>query len=389
MQSQILGWRGWWVVFYAIGLVLIPPIHHNGKEIFSSEWMLIPLLFIVGLNLVKGKLRGPPGPLLVLWGISVLVFLAGFFRGDAAVKISIYDLAEHKYFGLFDDAKTFLRMVILFSTPWIIRNSLKENEKSLPLFLPLFLRALKICMLISAGLAILDYKGIHLINLENLGYYVDAQDFWTFRAHGTFITPIEASFMYGAIVVYLLTSGVSLKEPLNLVTLFLNSVVVVLTHGGTAFVAIVICFLVHLFWKKSDLSKRGFILGFCFLAACGGLAFLVLPKVFFLQKIGDLIYRQRTYTNYLSLLAQKPRLILTGIGFSRVCSDNNIILLFIQGGIFFFAAVAYWINTLMKKVPESLVLVFLFWFLSALSFDTLGYWGIGRLGWFLLGLIGV
>ena len=44
-------------------------------------------------------------------------------------------------------------------------------------------------------------------------------------------------------------------------------------------------------------------------------------------------------------------------------------------------------KTLPVIVPEKFLPVFLFWGLSWLALDSIGYWGIGRALWMLLGLL--
>lgn len=379
-------WRKWWIISYAIGLVLVPPILFHGRLIFSAEWVLIPVIFgLIGV-LYQGQILKPPRELLFVWAACTLAFIAGVFRGDLAVKISIYDMKEFKFFSLRDDGIVFIRTMILFSTPWIVKNIFQENRDK---YLKLFMTALKICILISAILAILDKRVLGLIDLKSWGYISSEYEFWAARARGTFNTPIDASFMYGILASYLLTGPEPLiKNPFNLVVLIFSLMAMLLTHGGTAIVALVISVLAYLAMGRS-FKKRDLYLALGAIAIAGFLAALILPHDFWGHKFGDFIYRIKTYRNYLSVAPSSPWIFLVGIGFSRLCSDNNLILLFIQGGVLYFLAVLNWFRVLLFKIPKSFRFIFLFWGISWLSFDTMGYWGIGRFCWFLFGLLEV
>jgi hypothetical protein len=157
-----------------------------------------------------------------------------------------------------------------------------------------------------------------------------------------------------------------------------------LTHGGTASVAFFIATGVFFYFERAknrnNILVIGGILAFAFVVA-----YIALPQVFFLQKLGDFIYRQKTYRHYFSVLEHSPWIGIWGIGFSRVCTDNNFIGLLVQGGIILLIAALNWIWTCIKSSPQSLRYVFIFWIVTWISFDTIGYWGIGRLCWFLLG----
>jgi len=182
----------------------------------------------------------------------------------------------------------------------------------------------------------------------------------------------------------MLTSNESLKNPLNVSTLFLALIALVLTHGGTAFVALIVALATFYYFERATKKANiRIILGVLCLTLV--IAFLALPNIFFHQKIGDFIYRQKMYWQYLAVLKETPLIGIWGIGFSRVCTDNNFIGLVVQGGIILLVAALNWIFRSIKLAPHSLRYVFVFWIVTWLSFDTIGYWGIGRFCWFLLG----
>jgi len=379
-------WQKWWIISYAIGLTLIPPIQYHDRLIFSAEWLLIPLILGVIWVFLKRQILRPPKALLYVWGACILTFIAGAFRGDLAVRISIYDLKLFKYFALKDDGIVFLRTIILFSTPWLLRNLIQKNRAQ---YLNLFMTAFKVCILLSAILAILDKRALGLVDLSNWGYFSSDYEFWSARARGTFNTPIDASFMYGVSAVYLLTGPEPLvKNTFNFIVLGFSLIAMLLTHGGTAIGGLLISVLAFLVFERS-FKRRDLYFAFGLIILACLLSTLILPDHFLTHKMGDFVYRLKTYTNYLSVAPTSPWIFLAGIGFSRLCADNNFILLFIQGGIVFFVAVLNWIRVLLKQVPKSLLFTFLFWGLSWLSFDTMGYWGIGRFCWFLFGLVEV
>jgi len=384
MRSMKIGsWRfqEWWVAIYAIGLTLIPPIQIHNRLVFAGEWLLLPLILAVAL---KGNIQKPRGPLLYLWGACLIVFLAGFFRGNLANQISIYDLTPFKYFSIKDDGIVFVRTFILFSTPWLLRNAFQEKRQE---GLKIFLTTFKWAILVSSLLAILDERALGLINLKSWGYISSEYEFWSHRARGTFNTPIDASFMYGVSAVYLLTGpDLLLKRPFNLAVLIFSCVALVLTHGGTAIGSLLVVVFAYMVlgrtFKKKDIAIA---IGLTILALF--FSTFLLPHNFLAQKSGDFVYRIKTYRNYLNALPSSPWIFLVGIGYSRLCSDNNFILLFIQGGILYFVSVLNWVWTLLSHISKSFVFVFLFWIMTWLSFDTMTYWGIGRFCWVLFGLI--
>jgi len=387
-------WKLWWVVSYAIGLVLIPPIHFHGRLLFSAEWLLIPLFVALAGVVLRGEILSPTRELLFVWCAAFLAFIAGSFRGDLARQISIYDLKEFRFFSFKDDGIVFVRSIIIFSTPWFLRNILRNDREK---YLKIFMTAFKISILISAILAILDYQSIGLLNLRNWGYTSATYDFWAYRAQGTFFTPIEASFVYGLAAVYLLTGPEPLRSqdgtgrPLwgksyfNLVVLCFALVAMILTHGGTAMGALLIC--IFLYFVRGRVNKKNISIGIVASLVVISFAGLVLPHDFFTRKVMDFNYRIATYRNWIKILPSHPLVLLIGLGFSRICSDNNVILLVIQGGIIFLGAVSNWVWLLIRKIPRELRFMFLFWALTWMSFDTLSFWGIGRICWFLLGLV--
>jgi hypothetical protein len=379
-------WRKWWIISYAIGLILIPPIHYHNRLIFSAEWLLIPLFLGMIEVFLKGQSLRPPKALLFVWAACTLAFVAGIFRGDLAVKISIYDLKEFKLFSVRDDGIVFIRTMILFSTPWFVKNIFQKNRDQ---YLSTFMTAFKISILLSAVLAILDQRVLGLIDLKSWGYISSEYEFWAARARGTFNTPIDASFMYGISAAYLLTGPEALmKNAFNIMVLIFVLIAAVLTHGGTSLLALLISVLAFLALGRS-FKKRDLYIALGSIVIAGLLAALILPHHFLNQKLTDFVYRLKTYRNYLSVAPSNPWIFLVGIGFSRLCSDNNLILLLIQGGILYFLAVLNWIWVLFNRIPKAYKFIFLFWGISWLSFDTMGYWGIGRFCWFLFGLIEV
>jgi hypothetical protein len=382
----------YYIIFYAFALCLIPPVEFHGHSIFAAEWGLLPLFILLIFDLMRSfhNLSLPPKGLVVIWIAMGCAFLSGIWRGNLGSEISIYKMISTDEFHFARDGVKCLRWIVLFSTPWTVFNTFKRSQDSGDK-LDVFKKYLRLFGLISASLGILEVY--QLINLQTLGFHHEGL-YWTGRLYGTFPSPLEASLFYGLILIFTVCEILNFSGRKNYKYYFLiaSSVVffcaLILSEGGTAFAALIFTFC---FYKMNSAKKPRqtlnwlLIFAFIMVVLFGALYFYSGESQ---AKINNFLVRFNTWIKWMKLIPSNPWVLVSGIGFSDIVADDSFFTILIKMGIFGFVTVMIWLKFLFKKVnlntPIKLLIVF--WIISWLTLDSIGFWGIGRAMWMILGL---
>ncbi|MDZ4677730.1 MAG: hypothetical protein SGI74_09495 [Oligoflexia bacterium] len=357
----------YWILIYAFALILCPPLKIGSKNVFLVELLLFPLLLKLGYALVKGKAKAPPRPLILVWVALLLAFISGLWRQELAKELSLYLTyfypPEGDQFRLTTDLTRYVRWTLMFSTPWIIQQTLSAKT------LPTFLRAIYVLVFISACLALFEMGGY--INLAPYYGYV-RNDFWGTRSYGTAQSPLEASLIYGGVLILLLLNPHNLlktKSTIYFIAAITYALALIATFGATAFVATAVCIVL---WKIKSSSYMKNV-------------FSVLPFNFLSLKQANFLTRFELWGKWLAVVPAHPWIVIFGMGFTSLVSDNSLFLMVMYGGFFLLISFLWWLKTCFVKVPAEFKIFFIFWFISWITLDSVGFWGIGRLAWLLFG----
>jgi hypothetical protein len=369
-----------WLAAYAFLLCLFPAIEFHGRSFFAAEWGLIPLILFYTFQKNKSK---PPSYLILVWGTLLVAFVAGIWRGELSNQMTIYIPTESDVFKLSKDGVRLGRWLVLFSTPWLIKESFLA--KPVDDYLDFFRKILRWAAFASAALGILEQ--VNILTLVNMGYH-QVSPFWVGRLYGTFPSPLESSLFYSFvffdIVVEKFLFMKTAKDSSALLiapTLFIATL---LSRGGSALVSLALAFaILSIFNTKKARSPVAKLLVM-------GSLFVTLIGLYFLSpvvqgKAYSFLVRFDTWKNWFKILPSHPFIIVTGIGFSNLVVDNSYITLIIKFGLLGFLCIILWLRELSENLTDIWPLL-LFWMISWISLDSIGYWGIGRAMWLILGL---
>ncbi len=378
-----LSWFKKWLLCLSVGIVLIPPVHVAGKNIFAAEWMLAPILVLFTKQIFEAKISKPPRELVFIWVGFFLALFAGRFRGDLAYEFSQYKTyvkVDELRFNWLQEIIRCLRWAIIFSMPWILCQ-IEIHKKEVWHF---FLKALRISVLISAFLAILDYTRITHLG----GFYGTdgGSNIWIGRSYGTFQSPLEASLIYAAVLAQNLCSLIDKKRKITrfeiLETIILFSALL-MTRGLTALVACSVALLSRVIRLPSRIRQYLILaMGLVFLA------FLVFDSggILLMNKINNFSVRLETLFSWLLAIPSHPHILFFGLGFSNLVIDNSFMITLISGGLCLFVPWLFWTKKIFKSIPKEMLPFFIVWIVSWVTLDSMGYWGIGRAAWIFLGL---
>ncbi|MCC6276393.1 MAG: hypothetical protein IT289_00605 [Oligoflexia bacterium] len=367
---------------YIVFLCLVPPIRVFNKTIFFSELLLLPLIALAIVNHSKIRL---PKSLGAVWLCLTASFLAGLWRGDLGVTISQYPMGDDS-FRLGQDSIRYVRWLLLFSTPWLVYSI----GAKIP-FEPLF-KTLRLSLAASALIAV--FEALKLFDPTKIYGHASVLG-WADRVQGPFASPLEASLMF-SVGILLGVEGLLTKKNLilNLILAACSLFALVKSQGGTAFVAVSVA-AAYLMFKlptphRSSPSRRQVLYIFLGLGAILAVVLAWLPPWIYEQKLANFLIRFSTWGKFLTLCLEKPYVGLVGLGFTGVVGDNSLFLMSIYGGLALLIAAAIWITGLMRNLNTPLLRSLgVLWVLSFFTLDSIGYWGLGRLMWFLLGVAGL
>jgi hypothetical protein len=376
-----------WVTIYAFGLVLFPHIGIAGKQIYAAEWMLLPLLGIVVSTGFRYGWKRPPVELVLLWLGLVVTFAAGYFRENFAARISLYvDIAgiQEERFQWGQDAIRWVRWTLLFSLPWLM-SQLAPLRISVIALKSRFLDALKIAVLISAFLTITEWT--EWFDLASLYGPNRHPLWWSDRSFGTFASPLEASLVYALMPILVVTEdqragtrGFVFKALVIIASLF----ALAFTRGTSAACALVAT-LGYFVYLRSSSTTRKIWVGLTLSAVVS--VFIFVPQDYLFEKLVSLHNRTRIWLAWIYLLKDFPRAALTGIGFANVTIDNSAIMMLVVGGLAWFVPAYLWLRKLVVGATADLRYAFIFWIFSWCTLDSIGYWGIGRILWMMIGFL--
>lgn len=367
-----------WLVIYGIGLVLIPPLHIKEKTIYAAEILLLPLLFMVALEIARGNWRPPPKTLIWLSGALFVAYGAGLLRGNKALDFSRYWGFHEDAFTFTQDTTRFIRLLLIFCTPWLLSYFSAKKESASKLFF----NTVKWCLALSAALALLENAGY--ISLREMYHPDKFAFFWAGRSYATFASPLEASLMFTAVLIQSVSQINKSKLAQELGFLLLLGLGLLLTEGGTGLVASTAGLFYILFQKVPPKRRIPFL---AIAAAVLTILFWLTPDQFLLVKTGNFEFRTRTWIKWLHALPSYPHFLLIGMGFTNLVIDNSLLGILVMGGINLLIPFYYWMKNLFLKIPRIWYPFFLVWGISWLTLDSLTYWGIGRVAWILLGLV--
>jgi hypothetical protein len=363
----------------------LPPVHWHGKTFFWAEISLIP--FAIEFLKFHGPLnwaKATPTALKYTIGACLIALFAGLFRGEDAQRMSIYPMAVSDAFSK-QDLVVFLRWIILFATPFIVGQSFSTAQRRVRENLAeTFVKTLGVCVFIAACAAVAEKFGTNLF--VNLGYHDQPPEQWLGRSYGPFVTPLEAGLVFAAAIMFCVSSSLKrrvLSWPIAILGLT-SALALIFTHTGTAVIALA---LTLFFIGVTHASKKvaWFVVTGVF--ACSIMLVSVAPHEFLRLKFHDLIIRADTWKHWLAFLPSKPWYAIIGIGWSRLISDNSYLLLLMKGGVILLGAVLLWVKDLWRTLPAELKPIYLFWLLTWLTLDSIGYWASGRALWMLWGLL--
>ena len=334
-----------YLIAYALGCFVFPPLHVHGKTFFWAEIFLVPLVLVGAKDFLTGGFRNYPRVLYFVTAACVAAFISGYWRGHQGLDVSIYQqlpinevTLKTDGFSLSRDGIAFARWLIIFLTPWLARIFFGNNldARSLPLR---FFRLIEGAVALSALLAVADHE--HLISLAASGYH-DISEYWVGRSFGTGPSPLEGGLTYGMVLVLAVVELWELliipaprdsKAHLRKIgvqsgLMLLCAYALLLTRTATADVAVILAILFSIGAKMKNYKERLILLVLLILGCVG--IWEVTPPNFLSAKVSDLAVRSTTWARFASLLPQRPWLLLTGFGFSAASRrrDNSIIPLF-------------------------------------------------------------
>jgi hypothetical protein len=246
----------------------------------------------------------------------------------------------------------------MFSTPLLVALWFEKESGTAS-----FLKATVILGGVSAALSSLE--GLGLIELKNIYPYPHDIN-WEGRSYGTFPSPLEASLAYGAIFVASLMFPGRWPKLVSALAL----VALALTHSATGLLAATAGSLVWAITFKKHKQANG-----------------LFPASWLQSKWGNFSTRILMWKKWLLLCSDHPLLFLTGMGFTQLVVDNSFLMFFVYGGVILAVAVLYYFKTVLRFTTKISLPLLIVWFVSWVSLDSVGYWGIGRLCWVLMGLM--
>jgi hypothetical protein len=374
-----------WVNLYAFGLVLFPHLSIAGKQVYAAEWMLLPFLGIVATTWFRHGWKRPPLELVLVWLGLAITFSAGYFRENFASRISLYvDLGaiQEERFHWGQDGIRWIRWTLLFSLPWIL-SQLAPLRGSAVILKTRFLDSLKIAVFFSALLTIAEWAG--WINLVSFYAPNRQPHWWTDRSFGTFASPLEAGLVYALIPILIATEdrrggtrGAVFKGLVTATSLL----ALACTHGVSAASALVIT-VGWFAYNRSSRTSRTLLVGLILSVIASVIIFVDHDSIF--ERLGSLHNRARIWNAWIKVVQDQPWAALTGIGFANVTIDNSALLILASGGIAWFVPTYLWLKRTIRDVTPDLRYAFFFWVLSWFTLDSIGYWGIGRILWMMIG----
>lgn len=318
-----------------------------------------------------------------LWLVTlsfVLAFFIGMDRGDSLVPFNPYwggtqykDFTDR--FNWSRDSIRLARWLLLFSTPALFAQFMKTSKISESDVL----KVIYWCSLVSGLLAIAE--AFSLVHLENWGYYESYfNPNWSRRSYGTFSSPVDAALVY---FVLILISATKIKTLWP--GILVGSVCVFLTQGTTALIFGLVS-LAFLFKPNYFEIKKLIVFLFLFSGSAVFTIWFFSDLQWASIKMGGLYDRLSIWKNLIFAISSNPESLFLGKGFSSFVTDSSYLSLLLMGGLLLFISGFSYISCLCVGLSLKMGPIILLWVLSWVSLDSMGYWGMGRLGWLLLGL---
>lgn len=367
----------------ALALVLFPSISLFGKNIFFIELITFGLLIYSLASIQRQTNIEFPAELKLVLLAAAIPYIAGMFRQETTGQMLIYKYYEARddTFSLTQDTIRWLRFTLLFCTPWLISNFIK-NEMSQSKFMDSFLKYLVYATAISGVISLI--VKFRILNLSFIGLGMKNME-WENRAFGTFTSPQEAGLFFGGIFILLtldLFHKKQIPSPLEVMSLILIFAGLFSTKTATAFIGVFVTLGVFVFLK----TKRQIRILLCIFLTIGLLVALTFTSgSLVIWKFNNLTIRTFIFSQWFETLQQKPIFLITGIGYSSIVTDSSFLFFIIKGGVALTAAIIIWLRFLLKK-SGPFFYFYLYWFCTWLALDSFGFWGIGRLAWILLGV---
>lgn len=367
-----------WLATYVLAIIVLPPLTLNGKSIFWAELLLIPVIIEF---LGSGGWRRFPVSLGWVLGALFVAFFTGLFRGQIGHEISPYWSKPgwetyNDAFSLGRDLTRVIRWALLFSTPVLIGYFFRNSDRTK--ISEFFLRVFTIAAGLSAVVAILEFLGLFPSQI----YHSVTVD-WKQRSYGTFQSPLEASLIYGAGLVLTIQR---LKRPYELIVVALFLCALMTTYGATAMMASLACLPWMIFSRHKTSGKHVALIASIIIFLTLVTFKTILPMNFVLWKFVNFSARFEFWKKALITFMDHPHFFLTGMGFTSLVMDNSFFLLILLGGFPLFIATFLWMKQLLVRSPKAFHVILLFWILSFAALDSIGFWGIGRVCWLLLGI---
>ncbi len=371
------------IIVYVVAIVLVPGISVREKTVFAAEILLLPLFILYCWRLCAGKVRLPPKPLLWILLSLMVCFIFGYFRRNVGAEISIYaaELGQDDSFKFSRDIIKLFRWMGIFSTPWIVSQVFRNDDKN-ENYLQFFIKSVVVIVFISSLLSLAEH--FNLIKLSEI-YNYERGKTWSDRSYGTFSSPLEAAMVYGLTLV--LTFQIIFEDfRENYIFLLVFPSIcfaLVLTQSATGFLAAIMGIAFLIFSRLPTKARAGVLL---LIGLSMAILSLFLPKLWISWKVQNFLSRTLIWKAWLFLIPKHPWFGIAGMGFTNIVIDNSFLFMLVTGGVLLFVAFLSWAARLIKFSDTKIYPLLIVWMLSWLTLDSVGYWGIGRLGWFALGL---